>query len=191
MAHSQSAVTYRFDQNLLSSPQTFIPLDIVGPKGTFVLDYAPFVHRDSIYVYKFPLNSGLVFNNQKLDDFITGSYTIEMYFKYDDGELLIYNQLLGDHVKDKQGQYVHLAVSRDADTQRVVVYIDGKKSTEFFDLQNQLAMNGLSKITFFAQEGTITTGGSVALIRIYNYYINSDRAQSQFAAFRNEKSTGR
>ncbi len=183
-AWSQTVATYRFDKTLDASTKPFLPLAFAGTKGLFVQENVPFVHNDKSYVYIFPNNSGLIFNNHDLNKFITGSYTIEMLFRYTDGELLIYNQLLGEHVKDRQGKYVHLAVSRDAETQRVIVYLDGRKSLEFFDTKNQLAMNSGSNVTFFAQEGSITSGGAVALIRIYNYFMDPPKAEGTFARFR-------
>ncbi len=181
---SQSVATYRFNNSLDATLSSFPALEFVGTKGNFVQEKVSLIKGNESYVYTFPNSSGLVFKNHDMEKFITDSYTIEMYFRYTDGELLIYNQLLGEQVKDRQGEYVHLAVSRDAQTQRVIVYLDGLKSLEFFDTQNQLAMNENSNITFFAQEGVITSGGAVSLIRIYNYFMDQQKAEAAFASFK-------
>jgi OmpA-OmpF porin, OOP family len=125
----------------------------------------------------------LMFDNSKTKNFIKNSYGIEMYFRYDNGDLLIYNQLLGSDLASKQGQYVHLVTTREAKSKVVNVFVNGKLAFNFSDKQNAMEIDNNSQIDFFYEEGRETTTGAVAMIKLYDYFIDENEAENIFKVF--------
>jgi len=140
----QKVANYYFEGNLEEFNKSFIALDTLNGQGYFASEVVEKFGQKPRKVYVFPQNAGLLFNNQSLKDFITGPFAIEMYFRYDNGALLLYNQLLGDKLERNQGKYVHLVLTRDDTTNRVLVYFQGEKELEFYDNSAQLAIDGKS-----------------------------------------------
>jgi OmpA-OmpF porin, OOP family len=180
---AQNQALYYFDKELNEFTGKYPPLDFIGNKGKFEEEVVEKFGREKRKVYRFPLNSGLMFDNTKIQNLISGSYGIEMYFKYDDGRLLLYNQLLGDDLLNKQGKFVHLVTTRNQISKRVLVFIDGKVRFDFVDTDNQMEMDKNSKVNFFADSGRETTSGTVAMIKLYDYFIDTTVADDLFKAF--------
>lgn len=182
-AQAQRVAAYYFDNNLREATAAFPALDTVVKHGSFLSEIAPKLGSQKRSVYVFDQSAGLRFDNAKIKDFIKGSYGIEMYFRYNDGNLLIYNQILGSQVKSRRGQYVHLAFSRDAPSKKVNVFLDGKLKLNFTDSTDASAVDAGSIIDFFAIENTITSSGAVAMIKVYDYFIDEKRAEVLFKPF--------
>jgi outer membrane protein OmpA-like peptidoglycan-associated protein len=179
---------YYFEGSLKSLSGDFPPLEMDGEKGVFNAEVVDKYGRKARNVYQFPTNGGLKFDNSKVENFISGSYTIEMFFRYTDGKLLLYNQLLGDQLESSQGKYIHLVVTRNHDTKQVYVYLNGKKTLEFIDIKGDLEMGVDREIYFFSQEEVNTTSGAVAMIKIYNYFVNLELSDELFASYSTSKS---
>ncbi|MGR3808990.1 OmpA family protein [Jiulongibacter sp. NS-SX5] len=182
-AKAQKTAHYYFDEGLAEHTRNYIPLEVVGAEGDFELEVVPKLGRDPRTVYVFPSNSGLMFNNKLMPDFIQGSYAVEMYFRFDNGDLLIYGQLLGSDLDSKQGEFVHLVITRDAASKKVIVYNDGEAVLETVDAQDNLAIEKGNQILFFVQEGQATTSGAVALLRIHDYFIDKEEGKTVFENF--------
>lgn len=180
---AQNQALYYFDNEFKEFTGKYPPLTIMGAKGKFEEEVIDKFGNSKRKVYRFPLNSGLTFDNTKIQNFITGSYGIEMYFKYDDGSMLLYNQLLGDDLANKQGKYVHLVTTRNQKTKRVLVFIDGKMRFDFIDAENKMEMDKDSEVTFFSDAGQNTTSGTVAMIKLYDFFIDPSIAQTLFKPF--------
>ncbi|MDZ7934405.1 MAG: OmpA family protein [Emticicia sp.] len=180
---AQKQALYYFDKELKEFTGKFPPLNVMGGKGKFEEEVVEKFGKTSRKVYRFPLNSGLIFDNTKIQNFITGSYGIEMYFKYDDGSMLLYNQIMGDDLANKQGKYVHLVTTRNQITKKVNIFIDGKIRFDFADSDNQMEMDKNAQVTFFADSGRTTTSGTVAMIKLYDFFIDTPTAQNLFKAF--------
>jgi OmpA-OmpF porin, OOP family len=186
-SNAQRVANYYFEGNLDEFNNGFIPLDTVGKSGYFSKEVVNKFGQKPRDVYVFPQNSGLLFNNSELKEFITGPFAIEMYFRYDNGSLLLYNKLLGDKLEQNQGKYVHLVLTRNDKTNQVLVYFQGNKAYEFYDTEQQLAMDEGSQINFFIQDNVETTSGAVAMIKIYNYFINEEVSKELFTSFDDQK----
>lgn len=180
---AQKQALYYFDKEFKEFTGKFPPLNVMGKKGKFEEEVVEKFGKSKRRVYRFPLNSGLIFDNTKIENFITGSYGIEMYFKYDDGSMLLYNQILGDDLANKQGKYVHLVTTRNQKTKKVNIFIDGKIRFDFVDSDNQMEMDKNAQVTFFADSGRATTSGTVAMIKLYDFFIDTPTAQNLFKAF--------
>ncbi|SOE22852.1 OmpA family protein [Spirosomataceae bacterium TFI 002] len=179
----QQIARYYFEGNFNSLTSDFPPLEMDGEKGEFVQEVVEKYGRNARTVYQLPSSAGLKFDNSKLENFISGSYTIEMFFRYTDGQLLLYNQLLGDQLERNQGKYVHLVVTRNHETKQIFVYLNGQKTLEFVDANNDLEMAKDREIFFFTQDGVKTTSGAVAMIKIYNYFVDLELSQELFASY--------
>lgn len=184
--NAQKRAEYFFEENFKELNEAFIDLKPEGGSGSFVKDIVPKFSSEPRWVYKFPANSGLMFDNAAVKKFISGAYTVEMYFKYDDGKLLLYNTLLGDKTEAKQGSYLHLVLTRDPKYKIVKVYVDGEYHMRFPDETNKLEVGADTQISFFSQLGLNTSGGTVAMIKLYNYFIDIPEAKEEFRYFKDE-----
>lgn len=182
-AFSQKVALYYFDKGLQEFTGKYPELLVEGEKGELVDEVVEKFGKEKRKVYQFPQKSGLTFDNVKAKDFIRGSYAIEMYFKYDNGNLLIYNQMMGGDVNTLQGKYVHLVSTRDQNSKMVNVFLNGKRTLQFQDPQNQMEVDETSQITFFANGETLTTSGTIAMIKLYNFFIDEQAAITLFKAF--------
>lgn len=184
-AWSQREALYYFDKGLAEFSYAFPELFVEGQRGSFKKEVVEKLGKEPRVVYLIPRNSGLMFDNSKIKNFISGSYGIEMYFRYDEASLLLYSQLLGDEVGAKQGKYVHLVTTRDAATKRLNIYLEGKLKFSFVDVDNNMEIDNTAKISFFREEGRETTSGAVAMIKLYDFFIDEETAKNQFEVFSN------
>jgi OmpA-OmpF porin, OOP family len=183
LALGQNQALYYFDKGLSEFTDHYPALQIHGSKGVFVEEVVEKFGKEKRKVYLVPANSGLMFDNSKIKNFINGSYGIEMYFRYDNGSLLLYNQLLGNDVEAKQGKYVHLVTTRDSKTQRVNVFVDGKLNFTFVDTQNDMQIDQKSQVDFFYEKGRETTSGAVAMIKLHDFFVDERMAVELFNVF--------
>lgn len=180
---AQEVASYYFNNNLLEYTTKYPPLNIEGKPGNFVTEIVPKLGSKPRQVYQFEQSSGLNFSYAAIKNFIKGSYAIEMYFRYDNADLLIYSQLIGERASSINKKYVHLVTTRDEASKKVNVFIDGKLKLQFIDDTDLLALEKNASINFFVKENTVTTSGAVAMIKIYNFFIDEEMAKSYFEPF--------
>lgn len=184
-AQGRRVATYFFRGNLNPITSDFPALQVLTKKGDFVKEVVDKMGNSNRKVYEFGRNAGLYFVNKDAEgDFITDSYTVEMFFRYDDAKLLLYGQLLGNELNENEGDYKHLVMSRDFDTKKVLVYVNGIKTMEFADTDDNLLIDSESQIEFFAEEGKETTSGAVSLIKIYNFFIPEELSEKYFKYYK-------
>jgi outer membrane protein OmpA-like peptidoglycan-associated protein len=189
LVNAQKQALYYFDKGFEEFSGKFPALRVEGEKGEFLDEVVEKFGKEKRKVYRFPKNSGLVFDNTQLKNFINGSYGIEMYFRYDDGGLLLYGQLLGDQLASSQGKYVHLVTTRNAQTKKMNVFVNGKLTLNFSDTDNNLEIDSKSQVSYFSQEGTPTTSGAVSMIKLYDFFIDEKNASNLFQIFSNQGNT--
>jgi outer membrane protein OmpA-like peptidoglycan-associated protein len=187
--NAQKQALYYFDKGFEEFSGKIPALRVEGEKGEFLDEVVEKFGKEKRKVYRFPKNSGLVFDNTQLKNFINGSYGIEMYFRYDDGGLLLYGQLLGDQLASSQGKYVHLVNTRNAQNKKMNVFVNGKLTLNFSDTDNNLEIDSKSQVSFFSQEGTPTTSGAVSMIKLYDFFIDEKNASNLFQIFSNQGNT--
>jgi OOP family OmpA-OmpF porin len=186
---AQKQAFYYFDNGFEEFSGKFPALGIEGEKGEFLEEVVEKFGKEKRKVYRFPKSSGLFFDNSQIKNFINGSYGIEMYFRYDDGGMLLYGQLLGDQLVSSQGKYVHLVTTRNAQTKQMNVFVNGKLTLNFSDTDNNLEIDDKSQVSFFSQEGTPTTSGAVSMIKLYDFFIDEKKASNLFQIFSQQGST--
>jgi OmpA-OmpF porin, OOP family len=182
-----SQAFYYFDKGFAEFTGKYPDLEVEGQKGDFAMEVVSKFGKEPRPVYRNPTSSGLMFDNSKIKNFLKGSYSVEMYFRYDNGDMLVYGQLMGDQLTRKKGQYVHLVISRDQKTEKVNIFLEGKPQYSFIDSTKNLEIDDSVQISFFTDKGKETTSGAVAMIKIYNYFIDEKAAENLFYVFSETK----
>lgn len=182
-AFSQEVASYYFNNTLLEYTTKYPPLSITNKNGKYLTEVVPKLGSIPRQVYQFPTSSGLIFDYSKINNFIKGSYAVEMYFRYDNADLLMYGMIIGENTRDRQGQFVHLVTTRDFESKQVNIYLDGKLKQSFYDESDLLAIEPNAQFIFFTKEDTETTSGAVAMIKIYNFFVNEEKAKVLFEPF--------
>lgn len=194
VALAQKVFTYDFSQDLTSYDSTAPALHVLGVKGKFVEEVLPELGNHKRTVYQFEANSGLQFNNAQAAGFLSGSYTVEIYFRLTEleswkrvldfknrksdngcyiyeGRLNFFNFATGEKAPVKPNEYVHYVFSRDVETRMIKMYVDGESKVEFVDPGDE-AVLGADQVLNFFQDDLIAkneaSAGAVALIRLYD-----------------------
>jgi outer membrane protein OmpA-like peptidoglycan-associated protein len=182
-AVAQEVASYYFYSNLREFTGKYPPLIITGKRGDYLTEVVPKLGQTPRQVYQFPKSSGIIFDYSKIKNFIQGSYAVEMYFRYDDADLLMYGMIIGERSIARQGEYIHLVTTRDFQTKRVNIFMDGKIQSTFIDADDNLAIEPNAQFIFFTEDDEETTSGAVALIKIYNFFIDEEKAKPLFEPF--------
>lgn len=182
-AFSQEVASYYFYNNLQEFALKYPPLTVTGQRGNYLTEVVPKLGQTPRQVYMFPKSSGVVFDYSNIQNFIQGSYAVEMYFRYDNADLLMYGMIIGERSTARQGEYVHLVTTRDFVTKRVNIFLDGKIQSTFIDSEDQLAIEPNAQFIFFTKDDAETTSGAVAMIKIYNFFIDEEKAKLLFEPF--------
>lgn len=187
--YGQEVASYYFNNNLLEYTTKYPPLQVEGIIGNYVQEVVPKLGNKPRSVYQFQKNSGLNFNYSTINNFIRGSYAVEMYFRFDRADLLIYKQILGQSSTIKAADYVHLVTTRDISTKKVNVFLDGQLKMSFADTKDELAIEPNAQFIFFTKDDQETTSGAVAMIKIYNYFVDEEKAKILFEPFVKQNET--
>jgi|GEM_PF-1667761 outer membrane protein OmpA-like peptidoglycan-associated protein len=180
---AQEVASYYFYSNLQEFAVKYPPLIVTGKRGNYLTEIVPKLGQTPRQVYQFPKSSGIIFDYSNIKNFIQGSYAVEMYFRYDDADLLMYGIIIGERSIARQGEYVHLVTTRDFETKRVNVFLDGKIQSTFIDADDNLAIEPNAQFIFFTEDNEETTSGAVAMIKIYNFFIDEEKAKLLFEPF--------
>jgi hypothetical protein len=157
-------------------------------------------------VYRFGYNNGLQFNNAAAGNFIGGSFTIELYFVFDelsswkrvvdwknrksDGGAYVYNGELNFYPVEYSGEapvvageYTYYVITRDGGTNQVLFYTDDGVQIDFIDDQG-LALVDVDNVLNFFQDDLAVPGeasaGAVALLNLYDYVLDSTTIKQNF-----------
>lgn len=207
VARAQQSYYYDFRNTLNEVSSQGPVLNVIGT-GAFVNEGLLELSCISRPVYGFTQNSGIQFDNTAAGNFITESYSIEMYFQFlnnsgfkrvidysnqgsDSGlyvtatQLLFYDELTIPTTAFVANQYVHLVVTRDSTTQEINFFIDGVQAGSFIDNDNVGVLNAANVLNFF-QDDTISGGearpGRIALLKLYNTAIDGNAVAASFSA---------
>lgn len=157
-------------------------------------------------VYNFDKGCGLVFNDSATNLLTSGSYTIELYFKLDtiqgykklidfdslgadagfynqSGKLVMYNKLTSTDSTIGAGKYEYAAITRDGSTKDMHVYHNNTVLGMLNDNNDQYVYGAEKLLIFFKDDrgtGGEQTGGSVAMIQISNYVMDSTTIKSNY-----------
>ncbi len=209
----QDQWTYDFNNGLLPIEKEGTSLKILGKPGQYLKEDIPNSDGLQRTVYQFEENSGLQFDNSNTKGFLSKSFSIEIYFKMEkldswkrildfknrksdfgsyiyDGKLNFYDYAMSEKARVRVNQYVHYVYSRDFDTKRIKMYIDGQLKVEFTDPGTEGMLDSDQVLNIF-QDDLIAnheaSAGSVALIRLYDRVMTPVFIRRSYFSLKNPK----
>ena len=143
LAKGQGVLRYHFENSLSEATGAGPVLTVLGNEGIYVLDTLNEISNKTKIVYRFEKNNGFQFDNSS--NFIKKTYTIELYFVFDEltswkrvvdwknrktdhgayvyyGELNFYPYVYSDDAPVFAGEYTYYVVTRDSTTNLVKIY---------------------------------------------------------------------
>jgi OmpA-OmpF porin, OOP family len=216
LCFAQRQGVYNFDNTFESDSNRLPALRVLGTKGEFKEEYLPELKLKRL-VYNFDRNCGLQFDNKAAKGFFDGSYTIEIYFRFEDlvswrrlidfknrksdngcyvwdGKVNFYNFALGENAQVKTSEYTHYVASRDIATKKIKMYVDGQSKKEFIDKTNEGLLDEDNVLNFFYDDLIVkdeASEGAVAYIKLYDYVLDPLAVKRNFVQLNtiNKKAT--
>ncbi len=209
---AQQSFTYLFsDPSFASIPSggpSMQPIGVVESPVAMTIPSATCPQTPTINLARFGQNSGL-----KAQAFFSGTYSIEMIFKFD--ELLGYNRIidfsngtldvgiyalnscLNFYPNGSIGtcpgafdttNYKQVVFTRNAATKEMRIYFNAELFTTFQDNSDQYVIGGapLDSIRFFRDDNVVpneASSGKVALIRMADFVLSESEVSSSFNDF--------
>lgn len=203
---AQRAAVYRFENSFEEESGKFPKLKVLGQEGTFQNEKLPELKNLQRTVYVFDKNCGLQFDNRAANGFLSGSYTIEIYFRFtsldswkrvidfknrksDNGCYIFYGKLnfhnfaTGTKAPVNPNEYTHYVVARDARTNQLKMYVDGESKVEFTDRFSQGIIDEDGLLNFFFDDLIVkdeASDGAVAMIKLYDYVVDPASIKRDF-----------
>jgi len=206
LAQSQSVLYYNFQNSLNEVNGAGPALTVLGNTGTFVIDTLNEIGGSNKMAYRFEKNNGLQFNNTAAGNFINESYTIELYFVFDElsswkrvvdwknrktdwgayvyyGELNFYNILYSNEAPVAAGEYTYYVITRDAESKKVLIYTDAEVKIDFIDNNGDALVDGDGFLNFFYDDLVVpneASSGAVAMLKLYNHVLDSSSIKTNW-----------
>ena len=195
----QNMLRYNFNSTLAETNGAGPTLTVLGNPGIFVLDTLNEISGKTKTVYRFETNSGFQFNNAAAGNFQDSSYTIELYFKFDNlsswkrvvdwknrktdygayvynGQLNFYPYVYSGAAPVVAGEYTYYVITRDKATKNLKIYTDAQVQISFTDIYGDGVMDTAHVLHFFYDDLMVpneASSGAVALLNLYNYVLDS------------------
>jgi hypothetical protein len=206
VAFSQSVLHYNFLNSLNEVHGAGPALSVLGNAGSYEIDTLSEIGGSNKTVYRFEKNSGVQFNNTAAGNFIGETYTIELYFVFDEltswkrvvdwknrktdngayvfnGELNFYNILYSSEAPVVTGQYTYYVITRDGASKKVLIYTDAEVKIDFTDNYNDALIDGDGFLNFFHDDLVVpneASSGAVAMLNLYNYALDSNEIKTNW-----------
>lgn len=196
---AQSMLKYNFNSSFNEANAASPALSVLGIQGNFVTDTLSEIEDNNKTVYRFEKNNGVQFNNVAAGNFLGETYTIELYFVFDEltswkrvvdwknrktdkgayvfyGELNFYNYIYSEEAPVRAGEYTYYVITRNAATKNVLIYTDAEVKINFTDSNNDAVIDEDGVLNFFYDDLAVqneASSGAVAMLRLYNYALDS------------------
>ncbi len=203
---AQSSLYYSFNNSLDEVNGNGPALTVLGNQGNFVTDTLSELQGNNKMVYRFEKNNGVQFNNVEAGNFLGETYTIELYFVFDElsswkrvvdwknrktdhgayvynGKLNFYPYLYSNEAPVAAGEYTYYVITRDSATQNVLIYTDAEVKINFTDNTNDAVIDQDGVLNFFYDDLAVqneAAAGAVAMLRLYNYALDSTAIQEKW-----------
>jgi OmpA-OmpF porin, OOP family len=195
----QSALRYNFNNTLTETNGLGPTLTVLGNQGVFVLDTLNEISGKTKTVYRFEKNSGFQFDNAAAGNFLGDSYTIELYFVFDNlsswkrvvdwknrktdngayvynGQLNFYDYVYSGEAPVLAGEYTYYVITRDGTTGNLLIYTDADVQINFIDAAGEGLIDTDHVLNFFFDDLAVpneASAGAVALLNMYDYVLDS------------------
>lgn len=205
-AEAQQVLFYSFENTLQEVSGYGPELTVLGNEGIYEVVTLDEIAQKTKTVYRFEKNSGLQFNNESAGAFIGESYTIEIYFEFDElsswkrvvdwknrktdwgayvynGELNFYNILYSEEAPVVAGEFTYYVITRDAVTKKVLIYTDAEVKIDFIDDNGHALIDQDGMLNFFHDDLIVqneASAGSVGMLKLYNYTLDSTIIQDNW-----------
>jgi hypothetical protein len=196
---AQSVLRYNFNNVLSESNGAGPTLTVLGNQGIFGLDTLNEISGKTKTVYRFEKNSGFQFDNAAAGNFLGDSYTIEIYFVFDNlsswkrvvdwknrktdkgayvfnGQLNFYNFVYSGQAPVIAGEYTYYVITRNAASGKLLIYTDAGVQIDFIDSGSDGIIDSDHVLNFFFDDLMVpneASSGAVALLNMYNYVLDS------------------
>lgn len=202
----QSVLHYDFTNSLSEVNGNGPVLSVLGNPGIYVEDTLGEVGDARKSVYRFEKNSGFQFDNSAAGNFLGESYTIEIYFVFDElsswkrvvdwknrksdngayvfnGELNFYPYVYSDEAPVIAGEYTYYVITREAATKDLLIYTDARVEISFTDNADAALPDNENLLNFFHDDLVVqneASAGAVAMVKLYNYTLDSTDIKNNF-----------
>jgi hypothetical protein len=202
----QSVLRYNFNNSLVETNGVGPTMTVLGNQGVYEIDTLNEISGKTKTVYRFEKNSGFQFDNAASGNFLGSTYTIELYFVFDElqswkrvvdwknrktdngayvyyGELNFYPYVYSGEAPVLPGEYTYYVVTRDGSTNKLLIYTDAKVEIEFIDNSNDGIIDEDHALNFFFDDLVVpneASSGAVALLNLYNYVLDSNTIKQNF-----------
>ena len=206
IVQGQSVLHYEFDNSLSEINGSGPVLNVLGDEGIYQQDTLGEVGDARKWVYRFENNSGFQFDNAAADNFLGESYTIELYFVFDEltswkrvvdwknrksdngayvynGQLNFYPYVYSDEAPVVEGEYTYYVITRNGDDQTVKIYTDAREEIRFTDTNGDALPDGDNVVNFFHDDLAVpneASSGAVAMLKLYNYALDSSQIKTNY-----------
>lgn len=196
---AQSSLYYNFNNSLDEVNGKAPTLSVLGNQGNFVTDTLSEIQGNNKMVYRFEKNNGVQFNNIAAGNFLGETYTIELYFVFDElsswkrvvdwknrktdygayvynGKLNFYPYLYSNEAPVASGEYTYYVITRDSASKNLLIYTDAEVKISFTDNNNDAVIDQDGVLNFFYDDLAVpneAASGAVAMLRLYDYALDS------------------
>lgn len=201
-----NVLEYGFENSLAEKKGNGPELQMLDSAGVFVVDTLNEINNKTKEVYRFRKNCGLQFNNALAGNFLGMTYSIELYFRFDElgsmkrvvdwknrtnefgayiinGRLGFYPWIYLDTVLMNPGEYSYNVITRDSASKIVTIFTGTKLDFTFPDFGSLAVLDSSNVLNFFRDDLVIqdeASSGAVALLNIYNYVLDSTVIRQHF-----------
>jgi len=196
--NAQLRYTYDFSTGLEGIEPGAPPLKVLGEMGEIKDEPIRELKGNVKLAYHFSANSGLSFDNRLAKGFLDKSYSVEMYFKFQnleswrrvidfknrksdygcymlDGKVNFFNFAVGENAATRAGKYTHYVFTRDHKRDVIQIYVDGELKLEFPDKKKEAVISKDQVLNFFQDDLIVnheSSAGAVAYLRVYDEVVN-------------------
>jgi OOP family OmpA-OmpF porin len=203
---AQSVLHYEFTSSLEEVNGNGPNLTVLGNNGIYEENTLDEVGSAQKWVYRFEKNSGFQFDNTAAGNFLGESYTIEIYFVFDElsswkrvvdwknrkvdngayvynGELNFYPYKYSDEAPVVAGSYTYYVITRDAVSQNLKIYTDAEIEIYLIDTPGDALLDSDNILNFFYDDLIVpneASPGAVAMLKLYNYAMDSTEIKDNY-----------
>jgi len=206
LLQGQSVLHYNFNSTLAETNGNGPTLTVLGDAGFYQEDALGEIGSAQKWVYHFEANSGFQLDNTASGNFLGDSYTIEIYFVFDElaswkrvvdwknrksdngayvynGQLNFYPFITSGEAPVVAGEYTYYVITRNASTSELLIYTDASVQISMTDAGGNGLLDEDNVLNFFHDDLVVAneaSSGAVAMLNIYNFALDENTIQDNY-----------